>query len=59
MLCEGCEHPLNEIDHYGERLNGCLQCNCWKIDKRAVTVPHDKVTAISMARRMGVTPGRT
>jgi hypothetical protein len=38
MLCDRCEHPLIEIDHYGERLNGCLQCNCWKGDKSAFIV---------------------
>ena len=38
MLCDRCEHPLIEIDHYGERLKGCLQCNCWKGDKSAFIV---------------------
>jgi hypothetical protein len=26
MLCERCEQPLIEIDHYGERLIGCVEC---------------------------------
>ena len=29
---ENCPHrhrPLIEIDHYGERLIGCIECNCW------------------------------
>jgi hypothetical protein len=24
---ETCPHPLIEIDHYGERLIGCIECN--------------------------------
>jgi hypothetical protein len=38
MLCDRCEHPLIEIDHDGERLTGCLQCNCWKGNKSAFIV---------------------
>jgi hypothetical protein len=30
-VCDRCESPLVEIDHYGERLVGCLECNVWKI----------------------------
>ena len=25
--CSRCKRPLIEIDHYGERLIGCLECN--------------------------------
>jgi hypothetical protein len=38
MLCDRCDQPLIEIDHYGERLTGCIQCNCWRSDKRAFIV---------------------
>jgi hypothetical protein len=24
-----CKRPLIEIDHYGERLVGCVECNRW------------------------------
>jgi len=24
-----CHRPLIDIDHYGERLIGCLECNRW------------------------------
>ena len=24
-----CHTPLIEIDHYGERLTGCIECNRW------------------------------
>jgi len=27
--CPDCHRPLIEIDHYGERLIGCIQCNRW------------------------------
>jgi hypothetical protein len=27
--CDRCDAPLIEIDHYGERLVGCIECNCW------------------------------
>jgi hypothetical protein len=27
--CLHCHRPLIEIDHYGERLIGCIECNRW------------------------------
>jgi hypothetical protein len=27
--CPHCHRPLIEIDHYGERLIGCIECNRW------------------------------
>ena len=27
--CPHCEEPIIEIDHYGERLFGCVECNRW------------------------------
>jgi hypothetical protein len=27
--CPQCEEPLIEIDHYGDRLIGCVECNRW------------------------------
>jgi hypothetical protein len=29
-LCDRCNSLLVEIDHYGERLIGCVKCNQWK-----------------------------
>ena len=29
-ICERCASSLTEIDHYGERLTGCIECNCWQ-----------------------------
>ena len=36
--CFQCIRPLIEIDHYGERLTGCLECNVWRGSKRAFIV---------------------
>jgi hypothetical protein len=38
MQCDRCNSPLIEIDHYGERLTGCLECNCWLGSNRAFIV---------------------
>jgi hypothetical protein len=38
MNCERGGSPLKEIDHYGERLTGCLECNVWRSSKRAFVV---------------------
>ena len=27
--CSHCYRPLIQIDHYGERLIGCIECNRW------------------------------
>jgi hypothetical protein len=27
--CSRCKRTLIEIDHYGERLIGCIDCNRW------------------------------
>jgi hypothetical protein len=28
-FCRYCNRPLMEIDHYGEALIGCIECNRW------------------------------
>jgi hypothetical protein len=28
--CSQCKRPLVEIDHYGELLVGCVDCNRWR-----------------------------
>ena len=30
MNCDRCDEPLIEIDHQGDRLLGCIECNCWR-----------------------------
>ena len=29
--CRYCNCPLMKIDHYGEVLIGCIDCNRWKL----------------------------
>jgi len=29
MNCPHCRRPLAKIDHYGELLIGCIECNRW------------------------------
>jgi hypothetical protein len=36
--CDQCDAPVIEIDHYGERLIGCIECNRWQGSKRAFIV---------------------
>jgi hypothetical protein len=33
--CFRCKRPLIEIDHYGERLVGCIECNGWSYRGKA------------------------
>ena len=28
-MCPYCNRPLMKIDHYGEMLVGCMECNRW------------------------------
>ena len=38
MQCDRCGERLIEIDRRGERLTGCVQCNCWRSNRSAFTV---------------------
>ena len=38
MVCDRCEEGLIEIDRYGERLTGCIECNRWRSEQRAFIV---------------------
>jgi hypothetical protein len=29
LMCPYCNRPLLKIDHYGEMLVGCIDCNRW------------------------------
>jgi hypothetical protein len=29
LMCPYCNRPLMKIDHYGEMLVGCIDCNRW------------------------------
>jgi hypothetical protein len=48
--CPDCHRPLIEIDHYGERLIGCIKCNRWGwpgSDKPFMALPEDDLQALS------------
>jgi hypothetical protein len=48
--CPNCHRPLIEIDHYGERLIGCIECNRWTwpgSDKPFMALPEDDLQALS------------
>jgi hypothetical protein len=45
--CPQCEEPIIEIDHYGERLFGCVTCNCWMgEDKILMQLNEADITAL-------------
>jgi hypothetical protein len=48
--CPHCHCPLIEIDHYGDRLIGCIECNRWGwpgSDKPFMALPEDDLQALS------------
>ena len=38
MHCDRCGERLIEIDRYGERLTGCVECNRWSSSRSAFVV---------------------
>jgi len=36
--CNRCNEPMIEIEHHGERLVGCFQCNSWQGTRSAFVV---------------------
>jgi hypothetical protein len=38
MTCDRCNELMIEIEHYGEQLIGCIDCNCWKGSRSAFIV---------------------
>jgi hypothetical protein len=38
MNCDRCNEPMIEIEHDGEQLIGCMDCNCWKGSRSAFIV---------------------
>jgi len=48
-LCDRCNSPLIEIDHYGERLVGCIECNRWSwrgSDRLFMELPEEDLEAL-------------
>jgi hypothetical protein len=55
--CNQCKQPLTEIDNYGERLIGCVECNRWSwrgSDRLFMELPEEDIQAL----RELVTNGR-
>ena len=46
--CKQCNQRLVEIDNYGERLIGCIECNRWTWPgrKRPMELPEDDLEAL-------------
>jgi hypothetical protein len=51
-----CPHrrgPLIEIDHYGERLVGCIECNRWRwpgSESVSMALPKEDIEALRGVR---------
>jgi hypothetical protein len=55
VTCFHCKHLLIEIDHYGQRLIGCIECNRWILpgSSRVVELTEDDIRALKQS------PGRS
>jgi hypothetical protein len=38
MNRDRCNAPMIDIEHYGEQLTGCIECNCWHRGKSAFLI---------------------
>jgi len=48
-ICFQCRGPLTEIDNYGERLIGCVECNRWTkfgIEHVVIELPEEDIEAL-------------
>jgi hypothetical protein len=50
--CRECDGPLVEIDRYGHRLVGCIDCNLWRWrdsdnDRMFMQLPEEDLQALS------------
>jgi hypothetical protein len=48
-----CNHRFVEIDNYGERLIGCVECNrwTWRGSKQPIELPEDDLKALKESRK--------
>ena len=47
MQCDRCGERLIEIDHYGERLVGCIERNRWRgSDRLFMELPEEDLEAL-------------
>ena len=47
--CDRCNQALIEIDHHGERLVGCIECNRWSwrgSQRLLLELPDDDIDAL-------------
>ena len=54
--CKRCGSSLIQIDHYGDRLTGCLECNLWQGDKSAFIVELEVEDWEALGNSFGWTP---
>ena len=55
--CDNCRQALIEIDHYGERLVGCIECNRWSwrgSQKLLLELPDDDIDALREREASGI-----
>jgi len=46
-----CNHPRVEIDAWGQRLHGCIQCNLWmNADGKWLCLPEEDIAALPRLR---------
>jgi len=48
--CDRCEQPLTEIDHYGDLLTGCLECNVWRGKQLVIKLPEEDLVSLKRLR---------
>lgn len=51
--CDRCKRPLIEVEHYGERLIGCITCNRWSwpgSEDLFMSLPEEDLHALRRAR---------
>jgi hypothetical protein len=51
--CKQCNQPLVEIDNYGERLVGCIECNrwTWRGSKTLIELPEADLEALKAVNK--------
>jgi Zn-finger nucleic acid-binding protein len=53
-VCPQCRAKLIEIDHYGQRLIGCVECNRWtwrgSTDHLIMQLPEEDIDALRRRR---------
>ena len=51
--CKQCDRPLVEIDNYGDRLVGCIECNrwTWRGSKTLIELPEADLEALKAVNK--------